>query len=261
MNSVDPDTADVDDKPKHKRRASSRKPSKQGFQIYSPLTAETMVNYDEAGSVSDAGSSEGSGLPSFSTSQLLDIMRRLVTPLPSVNGHERAGRSRHEYIPYFPLCRELGVHAVDDMVRARILELRWMDTVTPEWETDDANIHITPASEENASDGHAAASSSSPPAWHTQLQVQDSVLGSESGRAVSGADAGPKLVPLTPIVRFAMREVLKEYEMECDYFFVDREVADTRNGAAVPRKASGSVKGDDASDYASAASLSDVYEY
>ena len=87
------------------------------------------------------------------------------------------------------------------------------------------------------------------------------MLGSESGRPTSGVDAGPKLVPLTPIVRFAMREVLKEYEMECDYFFVDREVADNRGRAAGQGKTSGSVKGDDASDYASAASLSEIYEY
>ncbi len=262
VNSIEPDIADVDEKPRHKRRTSSRKGSKQGFQIYSPLTAETMVDYDhEVASVSDAGSSVGPALPSFTTSQLLDIMRRLAAPLPSVNGHEQGTRRRYEYIPYFPLCREFGVRAVDDMVRARILELRWMDTVTPEWDSDD--IHITPASEENASDGgleNAGASSSSPPAWHTQMQVQDSVLGSESGRPTSGVDAGPKLVPLTPIVRFAMREVLKEYEMECDYFFVDREAANTQR-AAMPRKGSGSVKGDEASDYASAASLSDIYEY
>lgn len=37
-------------------------------------------------------------------------------------------------LPYFPLCRELGAKAVDGLVRGRILELRWVETITPEYD-------------------------------------------------------------------------------------------------------------------------------
>lgn len=125
-------------------------------------------------------------------------------------------------IPYFALCRALGVRAVDDMVRARVLELRWMDTVTPEWDPDSR-------------------------AW----RLQDSVLGSDGGAEEHGKIAeavGPKLVPTTPVVRHAMREVLKEYDI----------VEESGNASRRASRVSRDSRGDDKSDYAS---LSDVDEY
>ena len=55
----------------------------------------------------------------FTALQLLRVMSRLTQP---------GVRS----LPYFMLCREFGVRAVDGMVRGRILDLRWMDPVTKE---------------------------------------------------------------------------------------------------------------------------------
>jgi hypothetical protein len=34
------------------------------------------------------------------------------------------------YLPYFHLCRELGVRAVDGMVKGRVLDLRWTECVS-----------------------------------------------------------------------------------------------------------------------------------
>ena len=35
-------------------------------------------------------------------------------------------------IPYFSLCRKLGTAQVDSMIQARILEVRWTRSITPE---------------------------------------------------------------------------------------------------------------------------------
>lgn len=139
----------------------------------------------------------------FLAFQLLEVMRRLTEPGVFC-------------ISYFALCREFGIRAVDGMVRAKLLELRWVDTVTAEW-----NLEST--------------------------HIQDSVLESEADKT-SRADKhantiGPKLSVSTPIMRYAMREVLKEYE-------VPRE--------SDPQHRVSAMLGDDRSDYAS---LSDIDEY
>jgi hypothetical protein len=85
---------------------------------------------------------------------LLTVMRRLTTVSSS--------------LPYFPLCRELGTHVVDSMVRGRLLELRWSPTVTEE--------------------------------------------GMHEPTARQPDELGPRLVPTTPIVAYAMKDVLKEYD-------------------------------------------------
>lgn len=90
-------------------------------------------------------------------------MRRLVGPDAEVEENKQP-RS----ILYFPLCREMGVQAVDAMVRGRILELRWTKTVSEE-KDEDENL-------KNA--------------------------------------VGPRLVPTTPILGYAMRTVLKEWESQ-----------------------------------------------
>ena len=55
----------------------------------------------------------------FTASQLIKVMVKLTE---NEDGPARA-------LPYFPLCKEIGVKAVDGMVRARILDLRWTDVV------------------------------------------------------------------------------------------------------------------------------------
>ena len=40
-------------------------------------------------------------------------------------------------LSYFELCRELRPSAVDEMVRKRILDLRWLDPVTKEGDSGD----------------------------------------------------------------------------------------------------------------------------
>lgn len=77
-------------------------------------------------------------------------------------------------LPYFPLCRELGAAAVDGMVKGRILELRWTPSVTPE----------------NPEHEHAK----------------------EDGEEARQKFVGPVLSPTTPILGYAMRIVLKEWD-------------------------------------------------
>jgi len=55
----------------------------------------------------------------FTASQLIKVMIKLTE---NEDGPARA-------LPYFPLCKEIGVKAVDGMVRARILDLRWTEVV------------------------------------------------------------------------------------------------------------------------------------
>lgn len=77
-----------------------------GFRIYSPLTAgvEEEENNDTA---------------EFTASHLIKVMVKLTE---NEDGPVRA-------LPYFLLCKEIGVKAVDGMVRGRILDLRWTDVV------------------------------------------------------------------------------------------------------------------------------------
>jgi hypothetical protein len=55
----------------------------------------------------------------FTASQLVKVMVKLIE---NEDGPARA-------LPYFLLCKEIGVKAVDGMVRGRILDLRWTDVV------------------------------------------------------------------------------------------------------------------------------------
>lgn len=107
----------------------------------------------------------------FKASDLLLVMSRLSAdrddPVP--------------FLPYFPLCRELGAKAVDGMVRGRLLELRWTKTITPEG--DFASVE-------------------------KRREVDD--------KRGKGRVVGPVLVPTTPVVRRAMEGVLKEYEEEME---------------------------------------------
>ena len=77
-----------------------------GFRIYSPLTAGVAEEEDH-------------DTADFTASQLIKVMVKLTE---SEDGPARA-------LPYFLLCKEIGVKAVDGMVRGRILDLRWTDIV------------------------------------------------------------------------------------------------------------------------------------
>lgn len=55
----------------------------------------------------------------FTASQLVKVMIKMAE---NEDGPARA-------LPYFLLCKEIGVKAVDGMVRGRILDLRWTDVV------------------------------------------------------------------------------------------------------------------------------------
>ena len=81
-------------------------PSGPGFRIYSPLTAGVVEEEDH-------------DTADFTASQLMKVMVKLTE---NEDGPARA-------LPYFPLCKEIGVKAVDGMVRGRILDLRWTEVV------------------------------------------------------------------------------------------------------------------------------------
>ena len=169
--------------------------------------------------------------PEFSAMQLLKVMSRLAAP-------------ETHYLPYFHLCRELGVRAVDGMVKGRVLDLRWTETVTREVgeEMRVRSAAIPTPTPTPIPNGTA-------PAVTTPLQTRDSgnagigIISSESSNispvlgppppiddeeemmvpvneGMHGGDiyeevmevVGPKLVPITPIMRFAMRDVVQEYE-------------------------------------------------
>ncbi|KAI0057301.1 hypothetical protein BV25DRAFT_1892878 [Artomyces pyxidatus] len=176
-----------------------------GFPIYSPLTGPPRNPHastppTEPGYVSD-----------FTALQLLRVMSRLTQP---------GGRA----LPYFMLCREFGVRAVDGMVRGRILDLRWMEPVTKEGV--EGGELTTPSTRFDPSGGasrrvsigvHLGASSSG-----TAFMSGDSVDLDGEAFEVEEREVGvlpdeeeifgPKVMPATPIMRYAMREVVAEYE-------------------------------------------------
>jgi hypothetical protein len=173
-------------------------------------------------------SMSSSGPPEFSAMQLLKVMSRLAAP-------------ETHYLPYFHLCRELGVRAVDGMVKGRVLDLRWTETVTREVGEE---MRVRSVATPTATPIPAGTT----PAVTTPLQTRDSgnarigIISSESSNispvlgppppiddeemmvpvneGMRGGDiyeevmevVGPKLVPITPIMRFAMRDVVQEYE-------------------------------------------------
>ncbi|PPQ77918.1 hypothetical protein CVT25_015393 [Psilocybe cyanescens] len=189
-----------------------------GFKIYSPLTHP----HGPGGSMMSNGENSETSLglggpPEFSAMELLKVMSRLARP-------------DTQYLPYFHLCRELGVRAVDGMVKGRVLDLRWTETVTRE-----------------AADEMRARSPAAQVVRDSALATQTMGVGTSAGGVVIPESAGgtpvdllgppppiddehemapvhsdvfeevmevvgPKLMPTTPIMRFAMRDVVQEYE-------------------------------------------------
>lgn len=135
-------------------------------------------------------------------------------------------------LPYFLLCRELGARAVDGMVRGRILDLRWTDPITKEGVD-------TRARSMRVRESFRVRDSMRVPGRESRVQfaagssataVNDyGEMGTEEGEILPMTEdeiyrmdqpppdeyeeeiVGPKLVPITPIMRYAMREVVQEY--------------------------------------------------
>lgn len=149
-----------------------------GFQIYSPLRLPSVSSIDPSSS-SNEHSKEVFG--TFTRDQLLYVMQLLNSNPSSSPILSNSSKS----IPYFALCRKLGVGAVDGMVRGRILELRWSDTITDEDEPE-----VGPSSMGSA-DGSSSLKVKERKEWK-----------------------GPIVLPTTRVIGYAMRQVLKEYE--CD---------------------------------------------
>jgi hypothetical protein len=173
-----------------------------GFKIYSPLSNQNPHAAQNATAPPD--DSEGAApawTADFSAPQLLRVMARLSAPGLGVSSRG---------VPYFPLCRELGVGAVDGMVKGRILELRWTETVTRE-----GAARVLPPR-------HSAAIAQTDPRFSEatgdwmpvspmsdtegDFQGHESLLPEEL-EDDDDAVIGPVLVPTTPIMRYAMRAV------------------------------------------------------
>ncbi|KAH8101751.1 hypothetical protein BXZ70DRAFT_931783 [Cristinia sonorae] len=209
--------------------------SGNGFRIYSPLavTADPHASPTTFQPTSSSSTPEPSATAAFTAIQLLKVMNRLAQP------GTRA-------LSYFMLCREMGVQAVDGMVRGRILDLRWTDPISREgWDPRIASMrfresHVPPqrgagssgtaVNEEEAEEipmhhhlrtpQRATGRFDLTESMHEEdmVALSDEEIIRETQRhwELQGAEeeeeiVGPKLVPTTPIMRFAMREVVQEY--------------------------------------------------
>ncbi|KAF7792207.1 hypothetical protein EIP86_003240 [Pleurotus ostreatoroseus] len=197
------------------QRTQSHAPvtSGTGFRIYSPLTINadphsSPSHFTPAGTGSDTAAE-------FSAFQLLKVMNRLAQP---------GARA----LSYFHLCREMGARAVDGMVRGRILDLRWTDSVTREgWDPRVLSTRVQSVRVRESLHGTRLPGANSSGTMVNEVEhdeegdmvaLSDEELFREEQRAweLQGAVeeeeiVGPKLVPTTPIMRYAMREVVQEY--------------------------------------------------
>ncbi|KAF8639207.1 hypothetical protein AX17_001693 [Amanita inopinata Kibby_2008] len=215
-----------------------------GFRTYSPSThGPSIAPRSPDGGLAAVGMSDdrvtamvaGYYSADFSAMQLLKVMSRLAgrsgrgSQSGTVQGPEEA-----PYLPYFLLCREMGVRAVDAMVKGRVLGLRWTEPITKEGvETRiRSGVSINPP---GYREGDFAAQSSG---TAVDLGVPGIPVNMSAGIAIEDPDdeemiavpeheiggafyddedellevVGPKLVPITPIMRYAMKEVVQEYE-------------------------------------------------
>ncbi|GLB39892.1 hypothetical protein LshimejAT787_0704020 [Lyophyllum shimeji] len=186
-----------------------------GFKIYSSITHP----FGPSTSAGDVGGDDngtnrlvaGYYKADFTAMQLLKVMSRLTQPDTA-------------YLPYFMLCRELGVRAVDGMVKGRLLDLRWTETVTRENGVEDVRVR---SGISGVTGGPAGIPSYSPPgvvpgqgavdmlpqaSEEGMVPVSEHELGQRDIYEEALEVVGPKLVPTTPIMRYAMRDVVQEYE-------------------------------------------------
>ena len=118
------------------------------------------------------------------------------------------------FLPYSSLCREIGVRAVDGMVKGRVLNLRWTELVSREGNCERVSRRLS------------RPIVTMPRTMVDPLAPVGAILPEELIRPVGEDDddeddddeddlvVGPKLVPASPIMRYAMREVVQEYEDE-----------------------------------------------
>lgn len=181
-----------------------------GFRIYSPLT----LNIDPHASPSSftpAGTSAESSAE-FTAIQLLKVMNRFAQP------GTRA-------LSYFHLCREMGARAVDGMVRGRILDLRWTDPISKEgWDPRVLSMRVRESLHTNRVTGAGSSGTMvndipegldedemEALSDEEYLREEQRLLELRGGVEEEEEIIGPKLVPTTPIMRFAMKEVVQEY--------------------------------------------------
>lgn len=168
----------------HSMSANSSNPN---FNIHSPLHNAPLPS-------SNPASSEPPSDPeNFTAKDLLTVMKRLSSSSSSINSSLSTDED-YKSIPYFPLCRELGVHQVDSLIRAKVIELRWSPTITREG--DDETEVVGGKNDEKEEEGE--------------------------GRF------GPVLVPTTRVVGYAMGIVVKELE-EAKARMVKKEEEEDRN--------------------------------
>lgn len=200
--------------------AVQRTPSHQplstgtGFRIYSPLTLNVDPHSSPA-TITPAGTGTDTSAE-FTAIQLLKVMNRFAQGTRALS--------------YFHLCREMGARAVDGMVRGRILDLRWTDPISKEgWDPRVLSMRVRESLHANRATGPGSSGT----------MVNDVPEGMEEDDMVALSDEeflreeqrlfelrggveeeeeimGPKLVPTTPIMRFAMKEVVQEYYDEDD---------------------------------------------
>jgi hypothetical protein len=132
----------------------------------------------------------------FSAMQLLKVMSRLSQPGVG-------------FLPYFLLSREMGVRAVDGMVKGRVLDLRWTEVVKAS--EDDGWVNVNGRIPRSARQSGTVVGTTE--AESSMAPVSEGVgMAHEDEDEEDEEVVGPKLVPTTPIVRFAMKEVVQEYE-------------------------------------------------
>lgn len=255
--------------PHHASEDSGKQPNAHdhaGFKIYSPITHPTNPNA-RGGDPDEDFSPAPSQAVDFTAIQLLKVLSRLAQPDVT-------------HLPYFALCRDLGVRAVDGMIKGRVLDLRWTDVVTKEGLGigGDEGSYYPPQQQERRQEqpygsgvGHAQSTQSvhafgsdetvaipsptfeshggmhghdglgSPPPIQSEQgtpynEGESGFIQSERGdgyrqsggegtgtgyrqSTMSGAYAdsihevvGPRVLATTPVMRYAMRAVVEEYE-------------------------------------------------
>lgn len=146
----------------------------------------------------------------FSAMQLLKVMSKLSQP-------------GTQHLPYFLLCRDIGVRAVDGMVKGKVLNLHWTEPVGREVEIPVISASVTPVpmmhrvlSNSSYAGGGSATVGIESSEDGDMVMVNPVNLSTRDLGQIDECDEheviGPKLTPLTPIMRFAMREVVQEYE-------------------------------------------------
>lgn len=215
-----------------------------GFRTYTPSTVGHSIAHPglAAAGLSDdrvTAMVPGYYAADFTAMQLLKVMSRLAgrsgrgSQAGTVQGPEEA-----PYLPYFLLCREMGVRAVDAMVKGRVLGLRWTEPVTKEGVETRIRSTISALNPPGYREGNFGGNSSAtavdmggvvppaapgilhPPPHIDDLDDEDMVAVSDhemGGPYFDGEEellevVGPKLIPVTPIMRYAMKEVVQEYE-------------------------------------------------